>query len=96
MDRRLRQLCAFWRRARLRFADPCRRADLLREQGVKVGQGCRILTSDFGSEPYLISIGDETLISSAVSFITHDAGTWGEFHRSMQHRLWSCVDREVA
>lgn len=27
-------------------------------------------------EPYLVSIGDETLVSGGVQFLTHDAGTW--------------------
>jgi len=31
---------------------------------------------DFGSEPYLVSIGEHVTISSRVSFITHDGGTW--------------------
>lgn len=31
---------------------------------------------DFGSEPYLISIGDHVRITSGVRFITHDGGVW--------------------
>ncbi len=30
---------------------------------------------NFGSEPYLISIGDNTTVSFDVAFVTHDAGT---------------------
>ena len=30
----------------------------------------------FGTEPYLISIGDNVRISGKVAFITHDGGTW--------------------
>ena len=30
----------------------------------------------FGSEPYLVSIGKHVTISTNVSFITHDGGTW--------------------
>ncbi len=60
----------------MKRADPYRRADLLRERGATVGRGCRIHTTSIGSEPYLITIGDETLIAPGVSFITHDAGTW--------------------
>lgn len=53
------------------------RADLveyLRFQGVKIGQGCNILTSphNFGTEPWLIEIGDHVTISYGVQFITHD------------------------
>jgi acetyltransferase-like isoleucine patch superfamily enzyme len=31
---------------------------------------------NFGSEPYLISIGRHVTISSRVTFINHDGGTW--------------------
>lgn len=47
-----------------------------RSNGVKVGENCRLLTADFGSEPYLISIGNHVLVSSGVSLLTHDGGTW--------------------
>ena len=47
-----------------------------RSLGVAVGQGCRILTRDFGSEPFLISIGDDVTISSDVTFINHDGSAW--------------------
>lgn len=32
--------------------------------------------TNFGSEPYLISIGKHVTVASQVSFITHDGGTW--------------------
>ncbi len=41
-----------------------------------MGKDCRFHTTRFGSEPYLITIGDETAISPGVSFITHDGATW--------------------
>ena len=41
-----------------------------------MGDRCRIHVTSLGSEPYLVSIGDETLISPGVIFLTHDAGTW--------------------
>lgn len=47
-----------------------------RDQGARVGSGTRILVRDLGSEPYLVSIGDETLISSDVVFSTHDGAVW--------------------
>lgn len=65
-----------WRKARIRLADDQRRADFFRAEGAKIGRGCRILTTNLGSEPYLISIGDETLVAPDVVFVTHDAGTW--------------------
>ena len=50
-----------------------------RRIGVGVGQGCRLLGIDrstFGSEPYLISIGDHVTVTDGVRFITHDGGVW--------------------
>ena len=44
--------------------------------GVKVGDGCRIYTTNFGSEPFLISIGNNVTITSGVKFLTHDGSTW--------------------
>ncbi len=44
--------------------------------GAKIGSNCRFLGShDFGSEPYLISIGSNVTVSSNVTFINHDGGT---------------------
>lgn len=40
--------------------------------GVKVGKNCRIYTRFFGSEPFLISIGDNVTVTAGVRFITHD------------------------
>lgn len=47
-----------------------------RSIGVKVGNGCRLFPCNFGSEPYLISIGNHVTITNGVSFITHDGGVW--------------------
>jgi len=47
-----------------------------RRIGVKVGEGCRIFTYNFGSEPWLISIGDRVTITGGVKFLTHDGATW--------------------
>lgn len=44
--------------------------------GVKIGAGCRIYTRQFGSEPFLISIGDKVTVTSGVKFLTHDGSTW--------------------
>lgn len=44
--------------------------------GVRVGQGCRILTRHFGSEPFLIQIGDRVTLSREVLFLNHDGSTW--------------------
>lgn len=45
--------------------------------GLKIGKNVRIMDGvSFGSEPYLIEIGNHVTISSDVLFITHDGGTW--------------------
>ncbi|NVK58101.1 MAG: acyltransferase [Alteromonadaceae bacterium] len=47
-----------------------------RRLGVKIGSGCRILTGSFGSEPFLITIGDNVTISHGTQFINHDGAAW--------------------
>lgn len=47
-----------------------------RTLGVRIGENCDFITPpDFSSEPYLITIGDNTTISFDVAFVTHDAST---------------------
>lgn len=46
--------------------------------GVRIGDHCKLNGSpNWGSEPYLISLGDHTEISFDCAFITHDGATWG-------------------
>jgi len=52
------------------------RVKMARKRGAKIGENCRIFDAKFGSEPYLISIGNHCEITSGVTFITHDGGTW--------------------
>ncbi|HAJ45576.1 MAG TPA: acyltransferase [Alphaproteobacteria bacterium] len=47
-----------------------------RLKGVKVGEGCRIGIRDFGTEPFLISIGDRVTIAPGVQILTHDGSSW--------------------
>lgn len=42
--------------------------------GVKIGKSCSIHTKDFGSEPYLVEIGDHVQITHGVKFFTHSGG----------------------
>jgi hypothetical protein len=46
--------------------------ELLRARGVRIGQGCRIYTLEFSTEPYLVSLGDRVGVSGGVKFLTHD------------------------
>lgn len=50
-----------------------------RSIGVEVGEDCRLLginRGTFGSEPFLIKIGNHVTITSGVKFINHDGGVW--------------------
>ena len=47
-----------------------------RRQGVKIGNDCRIYTTSFGSEPWLIEIGNKVTVTSGVVLLTHDGSTW--------------------
>lgn len=46
--------------------------DYYRRGGVKIGQHCLICSDVLTRESCLIEIGDETVISTDVSFVTHD------------------------
>jgi acetyltransferase-like isoleucine patch superfamily enzyme len=53
--------------------------DFARSIGVQVGEGCRLLGVDretFGSEPYLIRLGNHVSTTDGVRFVTHDGGVW--------------------
>jgi len=69
----------------LGFAGDFRNRWLLRSyvrRGLVLGRDVRVIGKpDFGSEPYLIDIGDHVTVSSHVTFVTHDGGTWVFRHR---------------
>lgn len=51
--------------------------DYLRKEGVEIGKNCEIYKSaNFGSEPYLISMGNHVRINAGVQLVTHDGGYW--------------------
>ena len=48
-----------------------------RKIGVQIGNNCEIYSSvSWGSEPYLIKLGDSVRVTNGVHFITHDGGMW--------------------
>ena len=47
-----------------------------RSMGVAVGEGCRIYSGDFGTEPWLVSIGNRVTVSIDVHFLVHDGVGW--------------------
>lgn len=51
-------------------------SDYARSLGVEVGKDCRVLTTNFGSEPWLIKIGNKVTITSGVKLLTHDGAAW--------------------
>jgi acetyltransferase-like isoleucine patch superfamily enzyme len=55
-------------------ADP---VSYLRAQGAVIGENCDLICGiwGFGSEPYLIHIGNNVTLAGGVNLITHDGGT---------------------
>lgn len=51
-------------------------AEYFREQGAQIGEGCSIIPTQLGTEPYLVKIGNRVTIAAGVVFITHDGGCW--------------------
>ena len=43
--------------------------------GVVYGKNCLIATKSWGTEPYLIRIGDNVQVTKGVRFFTHGGGT---------------------
>lgn len=57
-----------------RFMNPVKYAKNL---GVSVGENCEFYPNIlWGSEPYLITIGDNVRITTGCKFVTHDGGIW--------------------
>lgn len=53
--------------------------DIARELGVSIGENCLIFSNPyrcFGSEPYLVEIGNHVEITSGCQFATHDGAVW--------------------
>jgi acetyltransferase-like isoleucine patch superfamily enzyme len=48
------------------------KTDLAQLVGVDFGDNCHFMTRAWGSEPYLISMGNNVETSSGVTFVTHD------------------------
>lgn len=62
---------------KVKMMDNNQYCDYLRTKGVTIGTGCNITKKAiFGSEPWLIRLGDNVRITRNVEFITHDGGLW--------------------
>lgn len=55
-----------------------------RKKKVEIGENCRIYIKEWGSEPFLIELGDNVTVTSGVRFITHDGSTCLVFDDNMQ------------
>ncbi len=50
---------------------------IAKKNGLIEGKNVTVMGNvNFGTEPYLISLGDNVRISFGVVFVTHDGGTW--------------------
>ncbi|WP_298488571.1 acyltransferase [uncultured Maribacter sp.] len=50
--------------------------DYAKSLGVSIGENCKIAIKNWGSEPYLIKLGNHVHITTNVQFINHDGGVW--------------------
>ena len=51
--------------------------EFLRKKGAKIGNSCSIASNvQFGSEPYMITIGNHVRLTENVRLVTHDGGLW--------------------
>lgn len=56
----------------LRYGSMEMRIRVLRKMGVRIGERCRVFTTNFGPEPWLIRIGNHVDVSNDVTFVTHN------------------------
>lgn len=69
-------------RAKWKFMPAEKKLAILKRRGLTIGGGCEILNGyDFGSEPYLVTIGDSVRITAGVKITTHDGGCWVLRHK---------------
>ncbi|WP_372522403.1 DapH/DapD/GlmU-related protein [Sulfuricaulis sp.] len=77
MFHQIRKLVARLRAAyELRKYSPVTIAEYLRRQGSQIGEGCFIVPTSLGTEPYLVKIGNHVAIAYGVTFSTHDGAAW--------------------
>lgn len=67
----------FFEKIKVRLMNNEQYIQYLRKRGVRIGVNCNISKdANFGSEPWLIKIGNNVRITKGVDFITHDGGVW--------------------
>lgn len=78
MKRKIKKFFGVFRKMHLQLISLFSYEKYARKLGVKIGKKCQILgRPSFGSEPYLVSLGDHVLIAGAgTQFITHEGAHW--------------------
>lgn len=66
------EIVRIFRKFKIRYGSQKTVHNTLRKMGVRLGEGCRIYTANFGSEPWLVSIGDHVCVSNDVTFVNHN------------------------
>lgn len=70
-------ISALAEKIKVRFMNNEQYIEYLRRKGTVIGTGCNIhKKAVFGTEPWLIRIGNNVRITKGVQFITHDGGLW--------------------
>lgn len=62
----------FLLKLKLRKASPHERAEIMRPYFFHMGKNVKLYTLNFGTEPYLVSIGDDVVCATDVTFVNHD------------------------
>lgn len=64
-----------WAKVRIRYGGERAAIAAWRGLGARVGDGVRIYTVRIPTEPWLVRIGDRSVVSSDVTFVTHSANS---------------------
>ena len=67
-------------RLKLHFASPQKRSTLMKKYFFLCGENVELYTTEFGTEPYLISIHDNVVCAANVRFINHDVSCYRIAH----------------
>jgi acetyltransferase-like isoleucine patch superfamily enzyme len=63
--------------SKLKIKDPLKwRLEKAKKMGIRIGDNCRLYSLNVFSEPYLVEIGDNVIVSGQVMFITHDGSVY--------------------
>lgn len=62
-----------------------------RRIGVHVGEECRLYSTNFGSEPFLVKIGNRVTVTSGVKFLTHDGSVGLFFDHGKRYQRYAPV-----